>query len=69
MKNDRRFKFHPKCKRTSTIGLVFADDLLIFSKGDVDSMKAVKEHLQIFSKSSSLSANLDKSVLYLAGLD
>lgn len=39
----KEFSFHPKCKRTSTIPLLFADDLLIFSKGNRSSVALIKE--------------------------
>lgn len=37
LKDDFSFKFPPKCHRTASVGLLFADDLLIFFKGDTDS--------------------------------
>lgn len=39
---DSEFKFHPKCKRTSTIALLFVDDLLIFSYGNVQLVTLLK---------------------------
>lgn len=36
------FKYHPKCKRTDTIGLLFVNDLLIFSYGNVQSMTLIE---------------------------
>lgn len=47
--NVNEFLFHPKYKRTKTIPLVFADDLLIFSKGDMKSVSLIKEKLVRFS--------------------
>lgn len=43
LRNKKGFSYHPKCRRTETVGLLFADDLLIFCKGDRNSIVAVKE--------------------------
>lgn len=69
LKNDSRFGFHLKCKRTLTIELLFANDLLIFYKGAVGSVSAIKEQLDKFSTSSGLQPNRGKSAIYLCGVD
>lgn len=33
--HNQEFSYHPRCKRTCTIPLLFVDDLLIFCNGDV----------------------------------
>lgn len=48
------FSFHPKCKRTSTIPLLFADDLLIFYKGDLKLVLCIKSVIERFVESSGL---------------
>lgn len=62
--SDRKFKYHPKCKSTKTIDLLFADDLLIFCYGNFVSVSSIKKQLKRLSKSSRLCANLNKSALY-----
>lgn len=42
------FDFHPKCKRIGLSHLVFADDLLIFTKGNLSSVLGVKKVLDLF---------------------
>lgn len=63
----KEFGFHPKCKR---VGLVFTYDILVFYKGNLSSMRAVKEKsLLHFSTVSRLKTNMDKSdVYFLLGL-
>lgn len=61
------FKFHPKCKQLGVVHLAFADDLLIFCKGHIPSLKLIKNCLEEFSKASGLRANLDKSQCFIAG--
>ncbi|XP_028103202.1 uncharacterized protein LOC114302386 [Camellia sinensis] len=39
------FKFHWKCEKTKIINLCFADDLMIFSRGDVPTVKLIMEGL------------------------
>lgn len=63
------FSHHPKCKRTNTTCLLFANDLLIFCKGNIESVTLVKQKLEKFSKVLDLCVNLDKSAVYTAGVD
>lgn len=62
------FGFHPKCKRTSTISLLFADDLLVFYKGDEVLVRHVQAQIHKFSEAYGLMANEEKSVVYF-GVD
>lgn len=49
--------------------LVFADDLMLFCKGDIQSILTLKQGVDTFSKSSGLCANNSKSGIYLVGVD
>lgn len=62
------FSYHPKCKRTNIVGLLFADDLLIFCKGDLQSVRLIKKQLSKFSEASGLCVNKDKCDVYFAGV-
>lgn len=55
-----RFKFHPRCSKIRITPLLFSNDLLLFSYGSVEAVKAVSQCL-------GLEANLDKCELYIAG--
>ena len=58
------FKFHSRCKHLHLTHLAFADDLMILSKGNLDSIRIMKQGLNLFSCSSGLIANSSKSVLH-----
>ncbi|KAJ6925336.1 hypothetical protein NC651_009874 [Populus alba x Populus x berolinensis] len=63
------YKYHWRCKATKLTHLCFADDLMLFSHADLNSILIMKESLQQFSNISGLSINLAKSSLYLSGID
>ncbi|XP_049406353.1 uncharacterized protein LOC125870027 [Solanum stenotomum] len=63
------FKYHPMCKKLKLTHLIFADDLMIFCKGNVDSVNRVMKALAHFNVATGLEANLEKSNVYLAGVD
>ncbi|KAK7275607.1 hypothetical protein RIF29_16726 [Crotalaria pallida] len=63
-----RFRFHPLCKDVGLINLAFADDLMLFCKGNVDSVTILKDTFNHFSSSSGLYANPQKSQVFMAGI-
>lgn len=63
------FKFHPICKHVQLTHLAFVDNLMIFCKGDVKFVSRVNEVLNHFSAVSGLTANMDKSNIFMAGVD
>ncbi|XP_060210764.1 uncharacterized mitochondrial protein AtMg01250-like [Lycium barbarum] len=64
----KKFKFHPKCARNGVTHLCFADDLLLFTRGDLDSVSAIFDKFQSFSQASGLQANRGKSNMYFGGV-
>ncbi|KAL4318798.1 hypothetical protein GQ457_18G002900 [Hibiscus cannabinus] len=58
-----------KCHRINHTHLCFADDLLIFSKGSLDSILRVKSTIEQFSEFSELRLNAAKFELFVVGLD
>ncbi|XP_020264639.1 uncharacterized protein LOC109840410 [Asparagus officinalis] len=69
LKDDRQFKFHPKCSKLNITHLIFADDLLLFSKADLYSVAKIYQCFQNFSLVSGLDANLSKCSVYLSGIE
>ncbi|XP_009804741.1 uncharacterized protein LOC142165430 [Nicotiana tabacum] len=61
------FRFHPMCKGLRLTHLIFVDDLMLFCKGYVSSVRRVIQALHHFGKVSCLTANLDKSSIFIVG--
>ncbi|XP_062085625.1 uncharacterized protein LOC133791722 [Humulus lupulus] len=64
---DSKFQFHPRCKSLALTHLCFADDLLLFCKGDYVSETLLLRGFKLFANSSGLKGNLGKSAVYGAG--
>ncbi|KAL9661586.1 hypothetical protein QQ045_026410 [Rhodiola kirilowii] len=54
------FKFHPKCVRINLSHLMFADDVIIFSKANLGSLAKIKAALKLFYTWSGLNVSDDK---------
>ncbi|KAK4390168.1 Retrovirus-related Pol polyprotein from type-2 retrotransposable element R2DM [Sesamum angolense] len=62
------FNFHPKCEKLKITHLLFDDDLMLFSRGDIPSIRILMECLQEFRDVSSLAVNTAKSNIFTAGI-
>ena len=60
--------YHPKCKNIKLTHLCFTDDLLIFSKGNLDSVVGILEVMKIFYTYSGLQLNNTKTELFSSGM-
>ncbi|XP_074298892.1 uncharacterized protein LOC141629862 [Silene latifolia] len=60
------FKFHSICSRLKLQHLMFADDLLLFSKGDTQSVMVLLRSFATFSAASGLQMNNHKSYIYFS---
>ncbi|MDV3201054.1 MAG: reverse transcriptase family protein, partial [Sweet potato little leaf phytoplasma] len=65
----KNFIYHPLCKDHKLISLAFADDLMVFCKGHPASVIIPHAAIQRFSKSSCLHPSMEKSQIYMAGLN
>ncbi|XP_071700523.1 uncharacterized protein [Rutidosis leptorrhynchoides] len=62
------FKFHPGCKRQKLTHLCFADDLILFCKSKLNSVRLLKDSLDEFSSYSGLVPNVDKSTIFMGNV-
>ncbi|XP_070055784.1 uncharacterized protein [Nicotiana tomentosiformis] len=63
------FNFHLRCRKLGIIHICFADDLLMFCRADIESIILLQGVFQRFSTAFGLQAKIDKSSIYLAGVD
>lgn len=68
LQQNRLFKHHPKRAKLNLTHLIYADDLLLFARGDLLSVQALHGAFQQFSSAFGLKANLDKSCAYFDGV-
>ena len=54
------YDYHPKCKRIKLTHLCFADDLMIFTKGNLESIVGIQNVLKFFYTYSGLQLNSEK---------
>lgn len=68
LKGEKDFRYHPKCARLGITHLSFADDLLLFARGDLSSVKAMHRCFKQFAQASKLQENMGKSSVYFGGV-
>ncbi|XP_019229314.1 PREDICTED: uncharacterized protein LOC109210372 [Nicotiana attenuata] len=69
LKHVQEYKFHPRCGKLNITHLSFADDLLMFARGDSKSVTNLHTCFMKFSATSGLLANPNKSAIYFGGVD
>ena len=69
MQKNPDFNHHAKCERLSITNLAFADDVLLFARGDCGSIKLIMDSLDLFAKSTGLTMNPRKCKVFFGGVD
>lgn len=69
MQQNPDFNHHSKCEKLNLTHLTFADDILLFARGDVGSMDLLMHTLQVFSGSTGLVVNPAKCFVYMGAVD
>ncbi|GFZ06915.1 hypothetical protein Acr_18g0010850 [Actinidia rufa] len=69
LRRNPEFKHHPKCADLNITHLAFADDLILFTRGDTTSVRLSMECLKNFGDYSGLSINKHKSNIFMAGIN
>ncbi|XP_059658436.1 uncharacterized protein LOC132304729 [Cornus florida] len=64
--DNSQFKYHSRCRGLGISHLIFADDLLLFSYGDLASIDTLKRSLDHFSALSGLCINPSKSNFFVS---
>lgn len=62
------FSYHWRAKAAGVSHLIFADDLFLFCKGDIPSVKALMRGVEIFSLASGLHFNPDKCLYFFGNV-
>ncbi|XP_058766071.1 uncharacterized protein LOC131639605 [Vicia villosa] len=69
MYTDPAFKFHSKCEKVGLTNLTFADDILLFCRGDAISVQMLLKTVQTFFESTGLVVNSKKCKVFCGGMD
>lgn len=63
-----QIRFHPRCQSLKLNHLCFADDLILFCKGDYASVLMMLQGLRLFADSTGLVASPQKSAIFGCGM-
>ncbi|XP_011083323.1 uncharacterized protein LOC105165859 [Sesamum indicum] len=66
IEQDMQFTYHWKCELARVFQLGFADDLLLFCRADLDSVRVLKVGLDRFAEWSGLRLNIQKSHIIIS---
>ncbi|KAL9683620.1 hypothetical protein QQ045_015445 [Rhodiola kirilowii] len=67
LKVSKGFNLHPKSSRINLMHLIFADDVIIFSKANIEALAKIKVVISLFYDWSGLKVSNEKSAIYFGG--
>nr|GEX00235.1 hypothetical protein [Tanacetum cinerariifolium] len=65
---NEEFQYHKYCHKQKIVNVCFADDLILFARGDFNSAKVIMESLQEFKEVSSLVPSILKSTAFFCNV-
>ena len=68
VRQDGNFAYHNRCSKQKIINICFADDLIMFARGDVQSAKVIMEALEEFKCVSGLIPSIPKSTIFFCNV-
>ncbi|GJQ95758.1 putative RNA-directed DNA polymerase [Tanacetum coccineum] len=68
IREDDEFKYHNRCEKQKIVNIFFADDLILFARGDVHSANIIMEGLEEFKGVSGLLPSIPKSTIFLCNV-
>lgn len=68
LKQNRLFHYHPRCKKFGLAHVCFADDLLLFTRGNTSSVQHLILVFDKIATASGFKANQLKSCIYFGGV-
>ncbi|XP_058722226.1 uncharacterized protein LOC131594147 [Vicia villosa] len=69
LKHMPAFKFHPKCKKSGITNICFADDLMMFTRGDPVSVQIMMREFHLVSEATGLMASPTKCKVCSRGIN
>ncbi|XP_058725860.1 uncharacterized protein LOC131597167 [Vicia villosa] len=63
-----KFSYHPRCKKLNITNVSFADDILLFTRGDTTSVQILMKKIENFSMATGLKAHPEKCHIYFWGV-
>ena len=64
----QKFKFHPRCKRLFITKIIFADDNILFPRGDIPFVSSLMQIFNLFSQATGLYVQPTKCHVYFGGV-
>lgn len=68
MSKKREFSFYYRCSSLGISHLIFADDVMLFYKGDVPSSLLMRRAFQAFTEAFGLAVSHEKSIIYFGNV-